>query len=152
MIYVTVGTHTQGFPRLVKKMDEIAARIKEQVIMQIGTTDYVPRHASFFRISDEKQIESYVRKARLIVTHAGAGSIISSLNQGKIPIVVPRRKEFHEHVDDHQVEMARAFEKEGKVIAVYALDNLETSLVEKHIKKTEKTPLIEEIRAFLSRV
>ena len=42
MIFVTVGTHDQGFKRLVKKMDEIAGQIDEEVVMQIGSTDYKP--------------------------------------------------------------------------------------------------------------
>ena len=38
MILVTVGTHVLGFDRLVKKMDEIASKIDEEVIIQIGNT------------------------------------------------------------------------------------------------------------------
>jgi len=40
MIFVTVGTHDQGFERLVKKMDEIAGQIDEEVVIQVGYTDY----------------------------------------------------------------------------------------------------------------
>ena len=50
MIFVTVGMHTAGFERLVKKMDEIAGKIDEEVIMQIGGTS-IPRKTQSILIS-----------------------------------------------------------------------------------------------------
>jgi UDP-N-acetylglucosamine transferase subunit ALG13 len=47
MIFVTVGTHYQGFDRLIRKMDEIAGKIEEDVIMQIGSTQYKPINAKY---------------------------------------------------------------------------------------------------------
>jgi hypothetical protein len=35
------------FTRLIKKMDEVASRLDEEVVMQIGSVPYEP-HASFF--------------------------------------------------------------------------------------------------------
>ena len=48
MIFVTTGTHSQGFDRLIQKMDEIAGKINEEVIMQIGSAKYKPKNAKFF--------------------------------------------------------------------------------------------------------
>jgi UDP-N-acetylglucosamine transferase subunit ALG13 len=47
-----------------------------------------------------------VNEARIIVTHAGAGSTLLALGQGKRPVLVPRRAEYGEAVDDHQVSFA----------------------------------------------
>ncbi len=38
MIFVTVGTHHQGFDRLVQAADELAAELDEQVVIQRGVT------------------------------------------------------------------------------------------------------------------
>ena len=42
MILVTVGTHPQGFDRLVRPMDELAALLEEEVIIQFGSSSYEP--------------------------------------------------------------------------------------------------------------
>ena len=47
-----------------------------------------------------------VEKARIVITHGGPSSFLMVLQKGKIPIVVPRQKQFDEHVNDHQVEHA----------------------------------------------
>jgi beta-1,4-N-acetylglucosaminyltransferase len=48
LIFVTVGSALKGvvFMRLITKMDEIAGKIEEEVVMQIGSVPYEPRHAS----------------------------------------------------------------------------------------------------------
>ena len=48
MIFATVGLHYMGFERLIRKMDELAGEIDEEVIIQTGHTKYQPRNAAFF--------------------------------------------------------------------------------------------------------
>ena len=67
-------------------------------------------------------------KARVIVTHGGAGTILTLSNFNKKIIVVPRLKKFNEHVDDHQLELAEFLEKEKKVTVVYDIEDLHKSL------------------------
>ena len=124
MILVTVGTHTQGFPRLVRAMDEIAGRIEEEVVMQIGATSYIPQNAQHFDFTSQEEMDRLHLEARAIVTHAGAGSIITGLKWGKPLIVMPRLEKYGEHMDDHQLELAEALSREGKVMAVYGVEEL----------------------------
>jgi len=129
MIFVTVGMHYQGFERLIKKMDEIAGKIDEEVIMQVGSTKYKPNNAKYFDfVDDDERILEYFRQARIIVSHAGAGTLLNALYFGKPIIVVPRLKEFGEHVDDQQIELAEAISKMGWGIAVYDVDGFEDAL------------------------
>ena len=60
------------------------------------------------------------------ITHAGTGSITDALDYGKIPVVVPRRKtaDLDEHSDDHQIQITKLMEREGKIIAVYDIKDL----------------------------
>jgi UDP-N-acetylglucosamine transferase subunit ALG13 len=48
--------------------------------------------------------------------HAGAGSLIHAIQAGKVPVVMPRRAEEGEHIDDHQMELAHVLEREGRIV------------------------------------
>lgn len=54
-----------------------------------------------------EDFESVAKNAQVVVTHAGVGTILNLLEWGIYPVVVPRRKGRNEHVDDHQVQIAR---------------------------------------------
>jgi len=127
LIFVTVGMHTKGFDRLLKKMDDIARTLEEEVVMQIGHTSFRPENAQWFDFTTEAGIKEWCKKARVVVTQP-AMSILDAQEQGTPVIVVPRLKGYHEVIDDHQLDFARELEKEGKVTAVYDVDKLEEAL------------------------
>jgi len=118
MILVTVGTHTQGFDRLVRAADELAATIDEPVIIQHGCSTYIPQNAEHFQLTTSQHMLELTRKARIVITHAAAGTIITCLREGKPLVVVPRLKRFEEHLDDHQQQLADALAVVGKVVSV----------------------------------
>jgi UDP-N-acetylglucosamine transferase subunit ALG13 len=125
MIFVTVGNHYQYFERLIRKMDEIAGQIDEEVIMQIGRTKYNPKNAEYFDFKTYPEMEELNQKARVVVCHGGEGSIITALEQGTPVISVPRLEKYGEHSNDHQLDIVKAMAEEGKIIAVYDVDELE---------------------------
>jgi UDP-N-acetylglucosamine--N-acetylmuramyl-(pentapeptide) pyrophosphoryl-undecaprenol N-acetylglucosamine transferase len=47
-----------------------------------------------------------IRGADVVVAHAGTGIALMALENGKCPILVPRRAMHGEHVDDHQLTIA----------------------------------------------
>jgi UDP-N-acetylglucosamine transferase subunit ALG13 len=57
-----------------------------------------------------------------VVAHAGTGSALAALEAGKCAILVPRERAHGEHVDDHQVEMARELAGRSLVVAREAAD------------------------------
>jgi len=128
VIFVTVGMHSQGFDRLIKKMDEVSGKIDEEVIMQIGSTKYKPKNAKYFDFKDSEEMKELYQNARLVVCHGGAGTILTSLEQGMPVIAVPRLKRFNESIDDHQLELVDALAEGGKIQAVYDMGKLETTL------------------------
>jgi len=128
MIFVTVGTHNQGFERLIKKMDEIAPNLDDEVIMQIGYTDYNPKNVEWFKFLEYNKINNLYDNADIIVSHAGAGTLLDSLNYQKPIIVVPRLKKFGEHIDDQQLELAEALGKRNRVISINDIADLEKSI------------------------
>ncbi len=130
MIFVTVGTHPKGFPRLVKKMDEIAEKLDEEVMMQMGYTNYKPRKARFFNFVSFQEIQKLNQLARIVITHDGAGSIIVALQSAKPTIVVPRMKKYGECNYDNKAELAVELEKEGLLKVVYNVNDLEKIMKE----------------------
>ena len=119
MIFVTVGTHEQPFNRLVEYMDQWAAAHEEEVIMQTGFSTYEPQHCEWSKLYPYPRMVELVSQARIVITHGGPSSFIMPLQVGKIPVVVPRRKEFDEHVNDHQYEFSRAVaQRQGNIIVV----------------------------------
>jgi beta-1,4-N-acetylglucosaminyltransferase len=128
MIFVTVGMHSDGFPRLVETMDRLAAHIDEEVLIQTGSTVYQPSAARWFTFASQAEMEDYSRRAQIIVSHAGAGSILTALHYGKPMIVVPRRQQRGEHIDDHQLELAQALAEAGALIMVDAPEEIPAQL------------------------
>jgi len=127
LIFVTIGMHPQGFERLIRKMDEIAGKINEEVVMQIGGTKYTPKNAKHFDFATEQEIKDLCHKARVVVTH-GAMTIIDALDEGAPVIAVPRLKRYDEVIDDHQLYLVQELEKAGKVAAVYDVEELEEAV------------------------
>jgi beta-1,4-N-acetylglucosaminyltransferase len=89
LILVTVGTHTDGFDRLVKEMDRLAFQMEEEVVIQTGATKYAPRSARWFDYAPQSEMERLTREARVVVSHAGSGSILTALAYRKPLIVMP---------------------------------------------------------------
>ena len=121
MIFVTVGTHEQPFNRLVQNVDEMKKNgiIAEDVIIQTGYSTYTPQYCQWQKLFPYEKMLRFVNEARIIITHGGPSSFIMPLQIGKIPIVVPRKHEFNEHVNDHQVLFCRALEERmGTIIVV----------------------------------
>ncbi len=109
MIFVTVGTHEDGFDRLVREVDRLVGTgaITEEVVYQAGYARFQPAHGGRVEaMIPFDEVQTLMRRARVIVTHGGPASIMQALALGKVPVVVPRRAKFGEHVDDHQVRFA----------------------------------------------
>lgn len=120
MIFVTVGTHEQPFDRLLKYIDKMVeeGKIKEEVIVQKGYTDYEPEHCTSSKLIPYEEMQKNIANARIVVTHGGPASFIAPLSIGKIPVVVPRQKDYNEHVNNHQLEFSREVASRMKNIIV----------------------------------
>lgn len=139
MIFVIVGSQKFPFERLIREMDRLKGegKITDAVVAQIGVCSYEPRYMEWHRFLDKEKFDQNIEKCDLLVTHAGEGSIMTGLIKGKQVIAVPRYKHFGEHVSDHQLEIARALEKQHCIINVEDISKLEyvlTNLEEYHLK------------------
>lgn len=125
MIFVTVGTHEQQFNRLVEYMDKWAAEHDEEVVIQTGYSTYEPKHCKWQKLFPYQEMSKKVDEARIVITHGGPSSFIAPLQIGKTPIVVPRKYECDEHVNDHQVKFCKQVESRmGTIIVVEDVEKL----------------------------
>ena len=132
MIYVTVGTHEQPFNRLVRCVDELKGNgiIEEEVVIQNGFSDCEIKHCVHKKLFTQQEVAENYAKARMIIMHGGPSTMIESIRDGKIPIVVPRQKKFGEHINDHQLEFCRAVsERYDNIILIENIDELENAIV-----------------------
>lgn len=132
MIFVTVGTHEQPFDRLIKCIDSLKRDgiINEEVFIQTGFSKYEPSHCTWSKLLPYKQVIKNVSDARIVITHGGPSSFIMPLQIGKIPIVVPRQYAFNEHINNHQVEFAKAVsERMGTIIPVYDIVKIKDVII-----------------------
>lgn len=135
MILITLGTQDKSFTRILEKVDELIDKkiIKEKVIVQAGYTKYESKNMEVFDYVTKNQLEEYIEEASFIITHAGVGTIFDCLKKGKKIIAVPRLSKYKEHNNDHQLQIVEEFSKEGFILPVYEMDELENAL--KKIKK-----------------
>lgn len=75
-------------------MDELKRKgvIKEKVFMQIGFSDYTPKYCEYKSLISYDEMIKYLNEARIIIVHGGPASFMKVLNVGKVPLVVPRKK------------------------------------------------------------
>lgn len=105
--FVGVGTHTYGFDRLLKMVDDAVERgvLPRPVVAQTGSSSYRPRHYAARDWLRPHEVDAAVAAARYVVCHAGSGLLSTALSTGRRPLVLARRGALREHFDDHQEQL-----------------------------------------------
>ena len=65
-----------------------------------------------------------LKTASIVITHAGVNSILTCMQQNKHFLVIPRLKQYGEHVDNHQKEIAQVMEEQFNVLVLKDISNL----------------------------
>lgn len=135
MIFVTLGTQDKSFKRLLTAIDRCIEEnvIKEKVIVQAGHTKYKSDHMEIIDFIPKEDFESYIEKCSLLITHGGAGSILSAMKKNKKIIAVPRLSKYKEHTNDHQKQIINDLYNDGYILKCDDLKQLKET-----IKKTKK--------------
>ena len=117
MILVLLGTQNNSFHRLLEEIERLIQNqvIREKVIVQAGYTKYTSENMKILDFVSKEELEELQRKADLIITHGGVGSILLSITKDKKVIAIPRLHEYGEHVNDHQKEIVELFHKKGYI-------------------------------------
>jgi UDP-N-acetylglucosamine transferase subunit ALG13 len=158
VIFVTIGS-IFPFDRMIRAMDDWASAEGrgEEVFAQIGDGSFEPRHMRWVRRLDRGAYAEAMASSRLIVAHAGVGSVVTAGELGKPIVVMPRRAALGEHTSDHQVETVSWLRgKPGLVVADGEADLPEciaaaaaAANAGARLATTADTGLIERLRHFI---
>ena len=116
MVLVTTGTNEQPFDRLVRAAAVLAST--EPAFVQYGASQEPHGAGEWVDFVDFDELEERMCASTAVVCHAGVGSIMLARRCGHVPVVVPRRVELGEAVDDHQLHLARRLHAAGLVLLV----------------------------------
>lgn len=118
MIFVTVGTQPNGFLRCLKEVEQLIEKynITEEVVAQIGNTDFETNKFKTVRFTGENEFKEYIKNASVVITHAGSGAIFNSIKAGKKVIAMARLHDFNEMADNHQTELVKKLSEGGYII------------------------------------
>ena len=141
MIFVTVGGGPYyGFDRLIKKMDDIAAKNRFKILMQTGCSAYVPKHSDYFRFDSMEKMLDHYKRADIVVAHASGAPTMYARDFSLPLVLVPRMPGFGEIFDDHQFKTAKRLEGESMIEIIYDIENTEEALIKSLAKKGKIWP------------
>jgi UDP-N-acetylglucosamine transferase subunit ALG13 len=115
-ILVTFGTQAGfAFERGVRGVQQAISALSPapDVTWQLGSA---ASHHPELRAHDLLSVDvltGLMQHADVIIAHGGVGSALMALAEGRAPILLPRRRSYGEHTDDHQVAFAREMASTG---------------------------------------
>ena len=126
MMLVTVGLERFPFDRLLRLVDRLveSGTVRGPVFGQIGHSRYEPRQFEFCRFLPFDQMRQRLQEADAVLCHGGVGTIMLAVSLGKVPLVFPRRAEFGEQLDDHQLDLASRLAAGGRVLVADTEESL----------------------------
>ncbi|WP_298337627.1 glycosyltransferase [uncultured Erythrobacter sp.] len=100
-------------------MDRIAPSFGMDVIAQTGKGSYKPQNLEARASFAPAEFEALIERSKLIVSHAGIGTVLTAQRFQKPILLFPRRFDKGEHRNDHQVATVRHLQgRSGILIAM----------------------------------
>lgn len=124
----------------MQALSDMAPRLDERIVAQTGNDDCtwpgLDHQASF----SPGEYKVHCQNARLIVAHAGVGSILSAKKWGKPLVIMPRRHDLGEHRNDHQQATAKQVAKMKGVYLAWDAAALESLVLQKDLVPADADP------------
>jgi UDP-N-acetylglucosamine transferase subunit ALG13 len=130
-VVVTLGSMHHPMTRLVKQLNAVLPESAE-VVWQLGHTPAIPgmRASRIEEFITHDELTELMGSSDVVIGHAGVGSSLQAMSVGRAPILVPRRIEHGEHVDEHQEQIANRLSGLGLATAV-DVEQLTTDVIER---------------------
>jgi len=117
-LVISLGTDYHTFDRLLRWVKAyLAENPQVRCLVQHGHTSPV-EGADNVKLLPAGTLKHLYAKAQVVLVQGGPGSIQDARATGAVPLVVPRRVEFDEVVDNHQVPFVTMMEKQGGAVIV----------------------------------
>jgi UDP-N-acetylglucosamine transferase subunit ALG13 len=152
MIFITTGTQLP-FERLLNNVDEWASNNTDtKIVAQAGVTDFKSQFIKVYDFLSPEQYINYIKESKLIIGHAGSGTLLTAIKYNKPAILMPRRYDLCEHRSEHQLGMATFFNsREGIYISKTkeSLFKLLTDYENLRAPSEQETPSREKLMSYL---
>ncbi|MBR1527312.1 MAG: glycosyl transferase family 28 [Prevotella sp.] len=132
MIFVTIGTQAP-FDRFIKIIDEIAPSINDEIVAQVYKCSFVPKNIKVVDFLPPDEFNKLFDSAKLIISHAGMGTILSALQKNKPIIIFPRISALGEHRNEHQLATAQKLKELGYVYVAMDEEELKNYITQKDL-------------------
>ncbi|MCS5735595.1 glycosyltransferase [Herbiconiux daphne] len=110
---VSVGTQEgYPFPRMIEAVVPLVADFDE-VLWQTGDLDVSGLGIDGRASVPYDELKAAIREADVVISHSGVGGALTALRAGKHPVMIPRLTAHNEHIDDHQLQVARELQRRG---------------------------------------
>jgi UDP-N-acetylglucosamine--N-acetylmuramyl-(pentapeptide) pyrophosphoryl-undecaprenol N-acetylglucosamine transferase len=159
LLFATVGA-ILPLHRLERAIVELkrAGRIPEDVILQVGRSELERPQIEGLTIVESipfDEIQELLKRADLVVCHAGTGSIITALAQSCGVVALPRRVDKGDSYDDHQSEIAEVFVQRGLIQVAEDAETLAAALEQarsapRHKAAMDHTMLMQHLELLMS--
>lgn len=125
MIFATIGTDYHNFQRMHEMIILLSREISEEkFIYQFGHAkiiDEIPKNLKIQKFISRENFEYNLLNSSYVITHAGAGTLLQCCEKKVFPLVLPRRVEFNEHLNNHQLDILDEFEKQNLCLNIEKL-------------------------------
>ncbi|WP_419177143.1 glycosyltransferase [Desulfosediminicola sp.] len=127
MIFLTIGTQLP-FDRLVNAVDFAAPLVSETIFGQVGNTKKMPANFKCMRFLPASEFEETFKAARVIIGHAGIGTVLSCIKCQKPLVAMARQKFYGEHRNDHQLATVEQIRNIPGIYIVEDVDDVVNAL------------------------
>ncbi len=140
MIFFTVGNDHHKFDRFMDIVINLYHKFdgKEQFFLQYGHTDPPSLPINMEKFLSREEFENKIEESKFIICHGGAGTISQSIQSRKIPIVVPRLYEKNEHLNDHQLDIAKNFLNKSMCFVEHEAEKIYELIVNENFEYSKK--------------
>lgn len=150
MIFITIGNEHRNFQRMSDLVIFLANKLpKEEFIFQYGHSKIekqIPNNLNIIKFISRNEFEIKITNARFVITHAGAGTLLQCFEKNIVPLVLPRRAELNEHLNNHQLDILNQFAEKKlclnidriKPMEVYKIINNADPFIKKSILPNQK--------------
>jgi len=117
MIVVITGNGV-AFTRLLNMVRDVAHQSADEVFWVQYGSGRLPSGTVGAAFAPHEEVLQRMAEATAVICHGGSGAIGDALATGHYPIAVARRGALREHVNDHQLDLCDALEREGRIVVV----------------------------------
>ena len=116
------------------KIEKLNEKINEEKLSEKINKDKIKnkeeKNITVFNMLKPEDMKKYIINSSIVITHAGVGTIMECIENNKDIIILPRKEENGEHVNNHQEEIAFEMEKNGLLYKVDTYEKMKEIVIE----------------------